>query len=120
MFPCKWSLFHLYHFSRLQHFKAVAAGGKQDDISCRKDSGVDNLPVVVVKVDLDLPLPDKKDFLRIKDLTLELVMDVRGYDISGRTVHVRQLLREIVRGKELDPVPAKISADNYRKKLIAV
>ena len=114
MFAYKRPLFDLYHFCWLEHLKPVTAGGQQDYIACFKDTSIDVFSIVVVELDLYLALLDEQNLLGIHHISLNLVVYMGRYLIADRAVHVRKLLGELVRGKELYPLLMIGGTDNDR------
>jgi len=76
--------------------------------------------LVSVKVDPDFSFSYEQDFLGVEDLTPCLIVKMWSDFISARPIHIGQLLRELLWGKELDPLLAEVRTYDQPQKCIAM
>ena len=85
-------LLDLYHFDLLQDLKSVSASGQKNDIARLQNSTFQVALIVIEEINTQSPSLQEKNFKGILYVAVHRVVNVRLDNLSGRVVHVSELL----------------------------
>src|SRR5262245_55745648 len=114
------TLLDLDHLEVFEHLEPVPALDEQNDVAGAQLPAFEIRLLLIEEVHAQAPALDEERLLSVGDATRDRVVNVWGDDLARGMLHIRQLLRKIVRREKADTGLREFVAHDEREHLTVV